>query len=78
MRENDIIIACSSGIYEMEYGEDEFQKVVDCDADQVFCLQDEDLAFNQYIYKNDRGEYVLNRYSKNPESNEDKLCVYLP
>ncbi len=74
--ENDITIACRSGIYEMGYGEETFHKVVDCNTDTVFYLQDEDMVFHSYVNKNDQGEYVVVRYPGGEEGGEEKICVY--
>ncbi len=74
----DIVIACRDGIYEAEYGEKEFEKVVDASVDPVFYLQDEDAMFENVVYKNIKEEYMLNKYSHTGEGVNEKLCLYRP
>ncbi|MCH5265072.1 MAG: M56 family metallopeptidase [Lachnospiraceae bacterium] len=59
VRENEIFIATGEGIFEAEYGETSFTKVVDSEKDNVYYLSENSTEFFGNMYKGEREDYYL-------------------
>lgn len=72
---NTILMATREGIFEAEYGEREFTKIVDGNAKGVYYLSERKYLFIGDIYKGSDGNYMMFRSNSKYES-WDLLCYY--
>lgn len=75
VRGNTILMATREGIFEAEYGEREFTKIVDGNAKGVYYLSERRYLFIGDIYKGSDGNYMMFRSNSKFES-WDLLCYY--
>lgn len=71
-----IVMATREGIFEAEYGEDEFKKVIDGDAKEVYYLSERKYNFSSKVYKGEDGSYMLYRNNSKFSETEEVLCYY--
>lgn len=76
VEENTIVAATSKGIFEAEYGEDEMQKVVEAEKDNLYYLGSDSYSAEGRVYKGADGRYFLENWMKN--DGKSVPCFYGP
>lgn len=71
--DNTIVMVYDRCIYTMDYGEEEFKKVVDTEENRMFYLPDETYLYES-VYMGEKGDFYLGLYK---ESDADRICHYI-
>lgn len=70
--ENTIALVCNQCIYQMDYGDEKFEKVVDAKENNMFYLTDDDYFYGSVSIGSEEDYYILFV----DDSGEEKLCHY--
>lgn len=73
---NTILMATSKGIFETEYGEKGYTKILDGDAKNTYYLSERMYHFVGDIYKGNDGNYMMFRKNSKFRDTFDLLCYY--
>lgn len=76
VEENMIIMANSQGIFEMEYGDDEFKNIANSQKDNLYYLSPDNYKAYDKILKGKKGEYYIGL--TNEDSDNSVYCSYTP
>ncbi len=79
VQENTILLATEKGIFEAEYGEDEFTQVVSPEKDNLYYLAPDNYFPCGWLAKDGNGVYYLDLVKgTKDEVTDDKICYYAP
>ncbi|MCM1246159.1 MAG: M56 family metallopeptidase [Roseburia sp.] len=73
---NTILLATREGIFEAEYGDKEFTKIIGGDDANVYYLPQRKYLFTGDMYKGRDGEYMMFRSNSKFREGEDLVCYY--
>lgn len=73
---NTILLATKNGVFEAEYGEKEFTKIIDGDSKGVFYLSEGKYTFAEGLYKGSNDSYMTFCHNSRYRETMDVLCYY--
>ncbi len=75
LEDETIVLATGKGIFEMEFGDDAFQKIVDSSQESIYYLSPTEF-YPLEVHKDGKGCYYMTLSKK--ESSDGKFCKYSP